>query len=841
MDTQHTRVAKQRRRKRVKSCLFCRHRKLKCDQAVPLCSSCKVRNKTVCIYADSPDDGWSPLDLEREALCGTTGKGRSKRTTVTVGAGTGPVAPIVATQGFEPLKAVEQYIVTPREWDAAKNSFADYLHCRGDGQMELRGPLAVLTLVQRSNPGFYNKWQQLWNKVDYSRGKWFAQLAPKFDPWTSPFTTGPVSLLNVCRDLPTFEQILVQINVFFHAYNSELYLTSTALDQQKVLNIFYNSFTPDNSRVLPNGERPVLMLRYDQGGNYYKVGIILMILQLTFYHYQVPESIQRVSKQLVSADTDGIFYMERLQFLLLSCHYQQVFFLHKFSGDSSTMTNLISQLTAGAVSMGLHKNISKVYKGQEPVVGNLRSIENLWSWILLSDLQYSLHFGKPLTLTSDTYDYPETGVVRGGGTIRTPAPDAMTTVVTSGTNLQDLTKDFNFYSRLSRLLKLARPILTNIHNKRLSPSHLPTEVERVLEFIEREFPNLSQFTRESTSNVTVSIHDYFILGIALTLVISLNALFTVTFESKPLTFNNDQFQTLLFSLNFVKHLLLKCQRMDQERFGSNKNAQYTLKYLPSSTFTVQGLWLRTIGTFHAFMYWKITHFSQGVYFTCDSVQPNWPADNLRPVNKGTVLNLMTCYHAYIRAMQHLALDGRGKANSLRNLLDQIPYYSKVMAMENVLRTIVEEAISYRREAESKRIIPAKYGLFTSFMLKDPQPSRRNDPARYDPEMIKNAFKEFPTTSLDKDVPRVGSPFGNGSSSTNVSGRRSSNSTSGGVGTGSAGSTGGDCRILADAPGSDADSTAPGQLDPCNLLEEEFWSNYNVGWEKLLDSTDTLQR
>ena len=39
-----------RRRKLVKSCLFCRKRKLKCNKAKPMCQQCSARKLPSCVY-----------------------------------------------------------------------------------------------------------------------------------------------------------------------------------------------------------------------------------------------------------------------------------------------------------------------------------------------------------------------------------------------------------------------------------------------------------------------------------------------------------------------------------------------------------------------------------------------------------------------------------------------------------------------------------------------------------------------------------------------------------------------------------------------------------------------
>ncbi|SCU87326.1 LAME_0D09648g1_1 [Lachancea meyersii CBS 8951] len=48
----HPPTTKKRRRKTIKSCTFCRQRKLKCDQQKPMCGACAARKLPECVYTD---------------------------------------------------------------------------------------------------------------------------------------------------------------------------------------------------------------------------------------------------------------------------------------------------------------------------------------------------------------------------------------------------------------------------------------------------------------------------------------------------------------------------------------------------------------------------------------------------------------------------------------------------------------------------------------------------------------------------------------------------------------------------------------------------------------------
>ena len=148
----------QKRRKPIRSCAFCRKRKLRCDRQKPICSTCKTKGRSDCIYTEE-----FAHRVESGELFGST-------------------------PNVELLKRIEdlekrvgdkqkgkQY--TTMNTKPLRNPYARfyYLECKNSGRRIMYGPTSLRTYLSNDDNRFVNTYNQLWSKVKIERNRWKAK------------------------------------------------------------------------------------------------------------------------------------------------------------------------------------------------------------------------------------------------------------------------------------------------------------------------------------------------------------------------------------------------------------------------------------------------------------------------------------------------------------------------------------------------------------------------------------------------------------------------------------------------------------------------------------------
>ena len=447
-DAQKVKKPKSKRHKPIRSCSFCRKRKLKCDQQKPICSSCKSRELSECIYTDNSNCGSSPVNNtsndSRSRKSSNTKRGSPNITTLGVAEySSAPLRDSLSNMQFPTMvlynnsagspvtqaspttshfsfyeghvtadvpniaqsiasSNVEGSVESVRSSveEQIPNPFRNYyyIQCKDNGRTISYGPTSLRTFIMRNNWGFKDKYIQLWKKIKLERNNWKKKYMASSSDELNLLELDLGSSVSILNDilpcLPDYDSIKGYINDFFDEKNSNLYESNTFLDKRKILYDLEFSF-------IQNRVGNIIQLKPTGKKNYYKIAVILMILVFTKFRHNIPVQIMRLIVFLTGLVSPKTSYIERAQFLL-----QRVFYISCFAqkGDESSLIGIMSQLTTSAKTLGLHLNIREIYKNRELVVGSCESIENLWTWALYFDFELSLRMGKQLDIDLETFN-----------------------------------------------------------------------------------------------------------------------------------------------------------------------------------------------------------------------------------------------------------------------------------------------------------------------------------------------------------------------------------------------------------------------------------------------------
>ncbi|KAG0661622.1 hypothetical protein C6P45_001299 [Maudiozyma exigua] len=445
---QKVKKTKSKRHKPIRSCSFCRKRKLKCDQKKPICSSCKSRELSECIYTENSHSGNSSANSISNDSRSRQGSNMRRDSPGSATSGfaeysTAPLRNLLSTMQFPPMEIcnnspdssekqsspttshfsfyddrlttgvpnITHSIASSNAQNTTGNAESDvdeqipnpfrnyyFIQCKDNGRTISYGPTSLRTFIMRNNWGFKDKYIQLWKKIKLERNNWKKKYMTNKNNELDLIELdlgNSVSILNdVLPCLPDYDSIKSYINDFFDEKNSILYDCNTFLDKRKIIYDLEFGF-------IQNRVGNIIQLKPTDKKNYYKIAVILMILVFTKFRQNIPVQILRLMTYLTGLVSPKTSYIEKSQFLL-----QQVFYISYFAqkGDETSLIGIMSQLTTSTMTLGLHLNIREIYKNREIMVGSCDSIENLWTWVLYFDFELSLRIGKPLDIALETFN-----------------------------------------------------------------------------------------------------------------------------------------------------------------------------------------------------------------------------------------------------------------------------------------------------------------------------------------------------------------------------------------------------------------------------------------------------
>ncbi|CAI4064259.1 hypothetical protein N7582_002654 [Saccharomyces uvarum] len=784
-----------KRNKLIKSCGFCRRRKLRCDQQKPMCSTCISRNLVACQYAEEFNKS-----VEKKAIYGTFSNMEllkkiddleNKIQLLENDRNTNPPTNFMySSSNFPLLNATacgESTETSSPLSDGVINPYADrhYVQYKHSGRSIIYGPTSMRTQIFNTNWGFMSKYKQLWAKIKVERNIWKKNNQKtmcrelgllKESSWE------PGSLLKqICKFLPTYEKIF---SIIDHIFDDELINEfNIILDKTKIRKDFMDYFMPGKD-LLPNGERPIVYILSNSKNNYYKAAVILMILCLRHFYGNIPEPLERFLIFLNGTTTEKIFYIERAQMLILIFYHRE---LHSFGGDGSRMLNLNESLFATVTTVGLHLDIRKVFKGEEKSMGSMESLENVWFMAILIDYSMSAHIGKPLLITKYYLDERQEYCV-----------------------LNDQSKTYE--GKMKRYLKLARSMLFALYDREKFPD-LKLFSRQLISFVEEELAPLKDFTDETLA-VEVPLRETRILCMALGLILSFYALVHSVLKVRNFEAKNNTFQLVLVNFSVIVNTTIRCFLIDKERFPECFEPSYP--HLPPTLAMSMslrgGLFSKTLVFFCSLVFFKLTLFENGICLSND-MECGWSDLSSITVPLDKDLSMGTAMKLYTSISDRLVKAGD---KLLIRTLQNSPEFLIELAVEKTSRTILGNVLEFRRMTEEtwlsqikQELDPQNHQLPTE--LRSEQEQQQEQQQQQQQQQHHHHQQHHVPLNRETSLPQdPGSPS----------------------------LPSGPSMVPPTATTQSGDkSPTKSQSEIIQMLTDEFWTNYNLGWEELINQSE----
>lgn len=372
-------TVKQSRKKHPKTCSFCRLRKLKCDRVRPVCGSCSLRNLGNCDYEDNITSKENQL--------------RSKYRKYSK---------------FDMARRIEEL-----ESRVSKQSEIDvhpkqnplrnvrYLFSKHNRHI-LYGPTSFRAILAMHSNTFAKYRETIWKVLKGPRKDWkqehqYSSLSEISSlENASSHTNAPSVIQSLCNSLPIYEAFQQYLIEFF---NSDFYKSYQIVSEHKVLKDLKNCFVK-GPKNLKTGCHKIIGLNLDAKKNYYKVGVMTVIMALGSHPNEVPESVQIFHKFLTSFVSAKVFYIERVEFLFLRYLYINVAGVD--GGDQSHCVFLHGLTIDTVIHIGLNEDLRHLFVNESLPIVEIPYLERLWLWIVFTDIKISLSTGIALRIC-DTF------------------------------------------------------------------------------------------------------------------------------------------------------------------------------------------------------------------------------------------------------------------------------------------------------------------------------------------------------------------------------------------------------------------------------------------------------
>ncbi|CAR22220.1 KLTH0C10098p [Lachancea thermotolerans CBS 6340] len=661
---------RRRRRKVIKSCTFCRQRKMKCDQQKPMCGSCVERKLSECIYTD----GFN-FQLTSDELF-------SRQPNVTLLRRIQELEEQLSRVSFDDLqKTGESYVVADSAGYAAtsqtcvpcgppnKNDILDLKVLRvKDGRYNYYGPTSIRVIITASGERFVAEYSKVWRKVEAEVNAWKnvhgRLLTMEHNSLESP-NNAPL-LESIIQDLPSYEAIQEKLREFF---DSPLHDYFQFLDKDKVFSDFARCFIPNYVAAMQDTNfttRSVIMLLAPENNNVFTIAVVIMILCLNHYKTTLPVSIERLIVSLVGFTTSKSVSVERTQFLLLLYLFRAY---NGLSGSgSSHVMSLVSLLCSTAFNLGLHQDIRLLYAGQEHAVGSIESLENLWYWTLFVDLYTAFDKGLPMNITPGHYD-------------DTKLP----------------TNEKGRISILRNFLHVGRKCMHVLFDREQSPDLLKLN-SLLLEFVEQNFRPICYYTDSSLIS-QVDLFDLMILSPTFSMLANFYDLTRVIYSQVTIQIKNGFVKCILIAISILVNTILRCYELDRDLLSEDDfaRAKTLSPSLNLCVLILNSLPIRALNEIYGLMFYKITLFEKGLIVSVHDSQGAPPPnlDDLKIPNE-SFITFNGIFDTLCYAFDKL---WKPENTGLTHMLSNSHYYVIMMALERVNRTIFQVGLDSRAQVE----------------------------------------------------------------------------------------------------------------------------------------------
>ncbi|CCK70945.1 Pdr8p KNAG_0F02830 [Huiozyma naganishii CBS 8797] len=602
----HDERSKKRRRKEVRNCLFCRKRKLKCDRAKPKCSQCRNRNLPTCLYTNRFNFDIS--DSMTEIFQDTPNVDLLKK---------------ISTLE-DRVKELEQ-ITNADENHESKSRGSDssvgrkknpLLYLRSsrwiNEQHFIFGPTSWKTMLSLENEKFQLEFISLWDmfkpqptKGTESSTETVASTTEKGVSIGGDIMNRKIFLNTVCEELPDYKTIETCLRNFFSGPLHELLY---CLDEKKTMRDFRKCFFKDPHPVDPKHVKIIGIVPDDSlAANYYKIGIILLIVGLVLFNKGLPRPIKYFFHIIGSLTKDNHNFTERPQFLLLRC-FNKICNSQYSCWDGSQVRDLMAELSHSCFSIGLD-NVDKWFKSKENIVGHIDPLRNTFIWTLYTDTVISFDLGKPLFVSNEFFD--------------------MTLFLENGNKFTELKYNSNSNKKadlIEMYILVGREALTRLNSATVTcSSNLKLEdmnsyINKLKESIHKNFPTMGLYTKMG-SKFFVDPFEIIVLAPTLGMILNFENIKRSYFGDVSIKTKNSLVKAGLLSLSLCVNTILSMYDMDRRTYRDIiEHAKYLSPYLNLSLALINPLFIRSLSEMYGLFFARLTMLEKGYLVTSVDVR-----------------------------------------------------------------------------------------------------------------------------------------------------------------------------------------------------------------------------
>lgn len=648
---------RRRRRKTVRSCTFCRQRKLKCDQQKPVCGSCKTRKLPECVYTD----GFN-FQLTSDELFEATPN----------------VALIKRIQQLEDeLKQLHNNDpeAVNKEEPLQENFKEIHGYTGGNKVLDFRfltigqdsyvcyGPTAIQTAITASGERFVVEYRKLWQRVEIECLHWESThtttLKQERSPSECPLDGTVIEA--VIKDLPSSNVMFTHLKEFFESPLHEYY---QFLDEEKVLFDFNSCFVHTSSIIGDADASETMSLARHDEKSLFIIGIVTELLCFTYFKKNVPVSIQDFRIWLTGLSVTELSYIEKAQYLLL----QYLFKVYNSQGDvqSPHLANLVSNLCNTTINLGLHEDIFALYEGQEYLVGRLCTLQNLFYWTLFADLHMAFDMGRPLHITDEYFD-----------------------------DFKLSTNERGRIPLLRNYLYIGRKCMKEVFDPHKDPD-LEHLIDELISFMEQHFRPIRYYTDRKLVQ-QVDLFEIMILSPVLMMIANFYNLRRILCTELTMIIKNGFIKFVLMSLSLSINTILRCYELDQEYYPDEifSNEKDLTPFLHLSLLLGNSLLMRSMMELYGLFFFKVALFEKGLIVSTDQGMFDLSLDDF-DVPGGDFLSFRGIFNKFRLIFDELF---RPEYSTLHRILINSHYFTKIIALEKVNRTIFEKGLESRTQVE----------------------------------------------------------------------------------------------------------------------------------------------
>lgn len=409
-------LKKRKRNRKIKSCKFCYRRHLKCDKTKPICSICVEKGFDECEYYSDDELGTQNFKKQKKEVSYIS----SRKDSLTDSAQT------VIMEGVRSY-AKKHDILTSEDIKSKVGSMIginnDY---KKDMQSELKpnpllqsptvmvkderllffGPTCFRSSIARidDDKGILKRVFKVWDLFKKEKNelrknfKFSLSQEAKFLDYNS---SEQDLLKEIVQVIPkTRQELKYYVSLYF---KSPLYDTLRILNEEAVYSYIDEVFEED---VI---SETIVNITFTNKRNYYKAGIVMFILGLTFYGTILPDCITGFFIFLQGQSTGKMMFIEKIQFLVLKCFFS---FVNGYTGgDFSHLVNLVGIMANTMIEFQLNTlTVETVYKNEPSLKyvenilgGNFKLLSRMFYVGMFVDVVCSYQNGKPLFISSLSY------------------------------------------------------------------------------------------------------------------------------------------------------------------------------------------------------------------------------------------------------------------------------------------------------------------------------------------------------------------------------------------------------------------------------------------------------